>query len=61
MGNSMNEDINPEILKKIKESSQPENIKQFLYEILDLEYEHSDEKNPKLKNPYHEYIKHYKR
>ncbi len=61
MGNSMNEDINPEILKKIKESSQPENIKQFLYEILDLEYEHSDEKNPKLKNPYHKFIEHYKR
>lgn len=56
----MNSDINQDILDKIKNSSQPENIKGFLYEILDLEYDHIDESNPQLKKEYVKLINQYK-
>lgn len=48
----MKSDINPNILEKIKQSSQPDNVKEFLYDILELEYEKLDESNPKLKDQY---------
>lgn len=54
----MNAEINPNILKKVDE--QPENIKNFLYEILELEYDKLDEKNPSLKDEYMRLIKYYK-
>ena len=54
----MNAEINPNILKKVDE--QPENIKDFLYEILELEYNKLDEKNPVLKDDYIKLIKRYK-
>ena len=56
----MKSDINPNILEKIDRSSQPENMKQFLHEILELEYEKLDESNPKLKGAYVKLIKEYK-
>lgn len=56
----MNEEINPEILEKIKNSSQPENVKQFLYEVLDIEYDKSDESQPRVKKEYNELIAKYK-
>ena len=54
----MNAEINPNILKKVDE--EPENIKDFLYEILELEYDRLDEKNPILKDDYIKLIKIYK-
>lgn len=56
----MNEDINKDILKKIEESSQPDNIKDFLKEVLDVEYEHVDVERPQLKKPYDNLINKYK-
>lgn len=56
----MNEDINPEILEKIKNSSQPNNVKEFLYEVLDLEYDKSDEAQPRVKSEYTKLITKYK-
>ena len=55
----MNAEINPNILKKV--DKQPENIRDFLYEILDLEYDRLDEKNPQLKDDYIKLIKMYKK
>lgn len=54
----MNAEINPNILKKVDE--QPENIRDFLYEILDLEYHRLDETNPNLKDDYIKLIRFYK-
>ena len=53
----MESDINPNIIKKIKNSSESENLKNFLYEILELEYNHIDETKPQLKNVYFKLIK----
>lgn len=55
----MNVEINPNILKKVDE--QPENIRDFLYEILELEVNKLDEKNPILKDDYIKLIKRYKK
>ena len=54
----MNAEINPNILKKVDE--QPENIRDFLYEILELEFDKLDQKNPVLKDEYIELIRIYK-
>lgn len=56
----MKSDINPNIIEKIRESSQPENVKEFLYDILELEYEKIDEANAKLKDDYIKLINQYK-
>lgn len=56
----MESDINPNIIKKIKNSSESENLKNFLYEILELEYNHIDETKPQLKNVYFKLIDNYK-
>lgn len=56
----MKADINPKIIEKIRESSQPENIKEFLYDILELEHEKIDEANAKLKDDYIKLINQYK-
>lgn len=56
----MKSDINPNILQKIRSSSQPKNMQDFLEEILELEYEKLDESNPKLKGAYVKLIKEYK-
>ena len=45
-------DINPAIINKIKNSDETESMKNFLYEILELEYDHIDESKPRLKNDY---------
>lgn len=55
----MNAEINPNILKKV--DKQPENIKNFLYEILELEYSKIDEESPNLKEDYMKLIKFYKK
>lgn len=54
----MKSEINPDILDKVKK--QPNNIKEFLFEVLELEYDKIDEKNPKLKDDYIKLIKKYK-
>ena len=56
----MKADINPKIIEKIRESSQPENVKEFLYDILELEYDKIDEANAKLKDDYLKLINQYK-
>ena len=56
----MKSDINPNIIEKIRESSQPENVKEFLYDILELEYEKIDETNAKFKEDYLKLINQYK-
>lgn len=52
--------INPNIKKKIKESSAPENVKELLYELIDFEYEHIDEPNIKFKETYQNTINRWK-
>lgn len=56
----MESDINPNIVKRIKNSSESENLKNFLYEILELEYNHIDETKPQLKKDYFRLIDNYK-
>ncbi len=56
----MTSDINPKILEKVENSGQPDNIKNFIYEILKLEYDKLDETNPRLKEDYKKLIKEYK-
>ncbi|MCI6775405.1 hypothetical protein [Methanobrevibacter boviskoreani] len=53
-------DINPAIINKIKNSDETESMKNFLYEILELEYDHIDESKPRLKNDYIKLINTYK-
>ncbi|MGI6448190.1 MAG: hypothetical protein ACOX01_06210 [Methanobrevibacter boviskoreani] len=53
-------DINPAIINKIKNSDETESMKNFLYEILELEYDHIDESKPRLKNDYIRLINTYK-
>lgn len=53
-------DINPAIINKIKNSDETESMKNFLYEILELEYDHIDESKPRLKNDYIGLINTYK-
>lgn len=55
----MKSEINPNILKKIDEIDE-KNVREFLYEILEIEYEKIDETNPKLKDDYVKLIKRYK-
>lgn len=56
----MKSEINPDILKKIENSSQSENMKKFLFKILELEYDKLDETNPKLKDDYVKLVNKYK-
>ena len=56
----MRSDINPNIIEKIRNGSQPENVKEFLYDVLELEYEKIDETNAKLKDDYLKLINQYK-
>lgn len=56
----MKSEINPDILEKIKNSSQSESMKKFLFKILELEYDELDESNPKLKDDYVKLIDKYK-
>lgn len=55
-----NKEINPEIITKVKESNQPDNVKEFIFKLLDLEYEKRDEERPAMKDPYVKLIKKYK-
>lgn len=55
-----NKEINPEIIAKVKESNQPDNVKEFIFELLELEYEKRDEDRPYMKEPYVKLIKKYK-
>ena len=52
-------EINPNILKKVGDI-EDEKIKEFLYDVLDLEYEKLDEARPNLKKEYLELISNYK-
>lgn len=54
----MNAEINPNILRKVDE--QPEYIRDFLHEILELEYDKLEEANPVLKDDYIKLINFYK-
>lgn len=56
----MQSDINPNIINKIKDSQESESMKDFLYKILELEYDHIDEAKPPLKKEYSKLIETYK-
>lgn len=53
-------DINPEILAKIEKSDQLENVKKFLNEALQLEYDYMDYSKPRLKKKYSDMVRKYK-
>ena len=61
MKSTSNSEINPNILEKVRESSAPENVKEFLFDILELEYEKLDENNARLKDAYIKRINEYKK
>ena len=48
----LSNEINKEIIEKLKDSGIDENIKGFIYEALKLEYSVIDDKKPVLKNKY---------
>lgn len=48
----MSNEINKEIIEKLKESEIEDNIKRFIDEALKLEYSVIDDKKPVLKNKY---------
>lgn len=56
----MRSDINPKIIEKIRESDKPDKFKDFLYEVLELEYEKIDETNAKFKTDYIKLVNQYK-
>jgi hypothetical protein len=45
-------DINKDILNKIENCNEPENIKNFLKDALQLEYDVNDQSKPNLKKKY---------
>lgn len=57
----MSNEINKEIIDKLKESENDENIKNFINEALKLEYSVIDEKRPVLKTKYLKLIDNYYR
>lgn len=52
-------EINPNILNKVGEIKS-EKIKEFLFEVLDLEYDKLEEARPNLKKDYLQLIDNYK-
>lgn len=56
----MSSDINPKIIELINNSSKPTNIKECLFEIMEMEYEKMDVDKPKLKDKYIKLINKYK-
>ncbi|MEM2900653.1 MAG: hypothetical protein QXT63_07660 [Thermoplasmata archaeon] len=52
-------DVCERIKKRIREMEYPENIKQFLIEMLNLEFEHIDESRPRLSEDYEKKLKKY--
>lgn len=48
----LSNEINKEIIEKIKESEMDDNVKDFINEALKLEYSVIDEKKPVLKSKY---------
>lgn len=61
MKSTSNSEINPNILEKVRESDAPENVKEFLFDILEIEYEKLDENNARLKDAYIKRINEYKK
>lgn len=61
MKSTSNSEINPNILEKVRNSDAPENVKEFLFDILELEYEKLDENNARLKDAYIKRINEYKK
>lgn len=57
----LSNEINKEIIDKLKESENDENIKNFINEALKLEYSVIDEKRPVLKTKYLKLIDNYYR
>lgn len=56
----MKAEINQEILNKIEGSAASKNVKELIYELLEFEYEHIDESNPRFKDTYVKAIKKWK-
>lgn len=48
----LSNEINKDIIKKLKQTELDENIKDFIQDALKLEYSVIDEKRPVLKNKY---------
>ena len=57
----MKSDINPEILDKIKKNSSSTNVKEFLFEVLEFEYNHINESQPRFKDNYVKYVEKWKK
>ena len=55
----LSNEINKDILKKLKDSESDENIKDFINDALKLEYSVLDEKRPVLKSKYLKLIDEY--
>lgn len=60
MKDDMKAELNPDILNKIEQSSVSKNIKDFLLEVLEFEYDHIDEAQPRFKDAYTKSIEKYK-
>lgn len=52
--------INNEILDKIDNINQPDNVKEFIKQLLEFEYEVSDRTKPTFSNKYKKFVKEYK-
>lgn len=61
MKNKDKAEINPDIIKKINNSSAPENVKECMKEIIEFEYETIDQYGLKFKDTYLKSIEKWKK
>lgn len=61
MKNKNKSEINPEIIKKINDSSASENVKECLKEIIEFEYDNIDEYGLRFKDKYLKTIEKWKK
>ena len=53
-------DINQEILNKVNSSNQSENVKSFIREALEFEYNNITQNKPRFSEEYKRLVQHYK-
>lgn len=61
MKNKDKSEINPDIIKKINDSSVPENVKECMKELIEFEYENVDQFGLKFKDTYLKSIEKWKK
>lgn len=61
MKNKDKADINPDIIKKINNSSAPENVKECMKELIEFEYENIDDYAVRFKDTYLDSIENWKK